>query len=233
MAGISWTADGREIVYAAGSVGSTHLWRVPVSGGGLPAPAHALQFAILPAIARTGHRLVYTWRIANCEPVADGYPYQRTQDAHWFDLWSSSPQYSPDSRKIAFQSNRSGNMEVWTCDADGANCQQLTFFGGPECGSPRWSPDGQWLALDSRTEGQSEIYVIAADGGPLRRITDHPADDFVPTGRGMAGGSTSPRSVAGDTSCGRCRKRVAHAVQVTRSGGWMHSSPRMAGTFTT
>src|ERR1019366_5800177 len=90
------------------------------------------------------------------------------------------PQYSPDGRKIAFQSNRSGNMEVWTCDADGSNCQQITSFDGPVCGTPRWSPDGRWLALDSRAEGQSEIYVVAADGGKPRRITDHPANAIIP-----------------------------------------------------
>ncbi len=61
---------------------------------------------------------------------------------------------------------------MWTCEADGSNCLQLTSFGGPQCGAARWSPDGRWLALDSRAEGQSEIYVIAADGGTPRRVTN-------------------------------------------------------------
>ena len=60
---------------------------------------------------------------------------------------------------------------MWTCDADGSNCLQLTSFGGPQCGTPRWSPDGRWLALDARVEGSSEIYVMAADGGTPRRVT--------------------------------------------------------------
>ena len=46
-------------------------------------------------------------------------------------------QDSPDGRKVAFQSERSGDNEVWTCDADGTNCQQLTFFEEPVGGSLR------------------------------------------------------------------------------------------------
>src|SRR2546423_2658468 len=58
------------------------------------------------------------------------------------------PQFSPDGRKIAFTSDRSGNTAIWVGDRDGSNIAQLTNV--PECiaGSPRWSPDSVRLAFD-------------------------------------------------------------------------------------
>lgn len=67
---------------------------------------------------------------------------------------------------------------MWTCDADGTNCQQLTFFEGPQGGAPRWSPDGRWIAFDSRVEGKAQIYVIPSDGGRPRRVTGGDSTEY-------------------------------------------------------
>ncbi|HYO81145.1 MAG TPA: hypothetical protein VES20_07070, partial [Bryobacteraceae bacterium] len=48
--------------------------------------------------------------------------------------------YSPDGRRIAFQSERSGFPEIWMCNADGSNAFALTQFEGSGTGSPAWSP---------------------------------------------------------------------------------------------
>ena len=89
--------------------------------------------------------------------------------------------FSPDGKKIAFASYRSGDAEIWVCDADGSNPFQLTSFGGPDCSSPRWSPDSREIAFSSTQAGQREIYVVDAEKGKTRRLTINPADDTSPS----------------------------------------------------
>ncbi|MBP1598754.1 MAG: serine/threonine protein kinase [Acidobacteria bacterium] len=227
LPGIAWTANGREIVYSAGGAQIQYLWRVPVTGRQAPKRLpYAQPATVFPAIARTPPRLAYSWQVLNMNlwRLDTRTGERRTHIASTYD--SRLPDYSPDGRKIAFQSNRSGNVEVWSCDADGSNCAQLTSFNGPQCGSPRWSPDSRWLALDSRSEGQSEIYVMAADGGKPRRVTNRSADDIMPSwswdGRWLYFSSNH----SGQHELWKVPKDGGEPVQITRSGGGRsHASP--------
>jgi Tol biopolymer transport system component len=81
-----------------------------------------------------------------------------------------APVISPDGRRVAFASNRSGSDEIWICDSDGSNAQQLTSYGGAKTGTPRWSPDGKQILFDSRAGGEANAYIIDANGGVPRKL---------------------------------------------------------------
>jgi TolB protein len=46
--------------------------------------------------------------------------------AHDQPYLDETPAWFPDSKRIAFQSNRSGKMEVWVMNADGSGSRQIT-----------------------------------------------------------------------------------------------------------
>mgnify|MGYP006257062527 FL=1 len=78
------------------------------------------------------------------------------------------PVWSPDGRRIAFASNRSGNFDVYVMDADGGNVEQLTDDPAEDF-EPVWSPDGKHLAFGSRRlAGEMRIYLMATDGSDVQ-----------------------------------------------------------------
>jgi Tol biopolymer transport system component/DNA-binding winged helix-turn-helix (wHTH) protein len=218
-----WTPDGRDLVYSAGM--PRFLWRVAASGRKasrrLSYPASGLE----PAIARTPPRLAYPWEVLNVNlwrlDIRTGE--RKSLISSNPSVWdrNNHPQYSPDGHKIAFDSFRTGNPEVWTCDADGTNCQQLTKFEGPWSECPRWSPDGRWIAFDSRASGNPEIYVMAADGGSSRQLTNSPDSNVHPSwshdGRWIY--FASDRS--GRYEVWKMPRDGGEATQVTRAGGFV------------
>ena len=186
--GLAWSADSRDIIFSSNRGGSVSLWRVSISGGTPEGVAVAGKNVYHPAISRQGNLLAYNetfldsniWRIEWPGRDAAGLrnPPARlissTREDH-------SPQFSPDGRRIAFASDRSGSTEIWVCESDGANPLQLTFFDGPVAGTPRWSPDGREIVFDSRPGGNADIFVVSAAGGKPRPLTADPSSDTVPS----------------------------------------------------
>src|SRR5437879_3631347 len=69
------------------------------------------------------------------------------------------PVWSPDGKRIAFQTNRDGPYHIYVMDADGGNVRQLTS-GDADDRHPTWSPDGKRIAVDSGSDIKRDIWVI-------------------------------------------------------------------------
>lgn len=78
--------------------------------------------------------------------------------------------------RIAFNSDRTGNDEIYTMDASGKDVRQLTDNTSNDT-FPNWSPDGTRIVFVSDRDGNREIYVMNSDGTDQTRLTNHPATD--------------------------------------------------------
>jgi len=83
-----------------------------------------------------------------------------------------SPAWASDGTKIAFSSSmRSGDPEIFSADANGANPKRLTAFRGSDV-SPVWNPktNGQ-IAWVSGRNGLPQIFIMDADGSNVQQVT--------------------------------------------------------------
>ena len=164
---VAWTADGDDIVFSQREgEGRRVVLRVGLSGGepqpiagvGLNAggrdprgPDGARAKDTRPqTICRLPGRQASSRR--DCRPLIESAA-----------ATNENADYSPDGRKIAFESDRGGRSNIWMTDGDGSNPIQFTTFES-DAGTPRWSPDGRRLVFDSLGAGDYDLYVDGRRG---------------------------------------------------------------------
>ncbi len=77
--------------------------------------------------------------------------------------------------KIAFESRRDNELDIYVINPDGSGLQRLTT--GKEAWEPTWSPDRSKLLFTSTLHGgEEEVYVMDADGSNVHRLTHTPGE---------------------------------------------------------
>jgi serine/threonine protein kinase len=173
IAALAWTVDDKSILYSL----NNFLWRVPASGG-TPEKLLFAQGVQGLTVARTGKRLAFAQQsflrnnlhIERLDLAGPAKPLHEPVTIISSTQGEEEPRISPDGKRVAFGSGRSGSSEVWVADIDGSNSVKLTSFGVAQTGTPRWSPDSQRIVFDSRVSGHAELYIVRADGGPPQRF---------------------------------------------------------------
>ena len=170
--GLTWSADDRRLICSFGE-SSYELGEVTVANGARKRLTF-LGAAAQPSVSAKGDKLTFSatyissniWRkdlLHLASPAAGLVPSSRGQ----FDA-----QYSPDGKRIAFASLRSGVLGVWVSNDDGSSLVQISNPAQPS-GSPQWSPDGSKIAFDSRPLDSWEIYVAdISEGIPRKLVTN-------------------------------------------------------------
>ncbi len=99
---------------------------------------------------------IYTMRIG-------GRPVPLFRD-RW---WKADPDFSPDGRRLAFVTDRTGTLNIWVRDLAAGTDRQLTRLTDSAALSVRWSPDGKEIAY---LDQDGALWVLDVGTGDIQKV---------------------------------------------------------------
>ena len=173
--------DGKRLVYVQQTERGLSLWLSDLDGKN----AKALRDEgrnLVPSWLPDSKHIVWMKTRPGQDPSRDsqihvmntetGQSRRLFSDPEQLKFSNSMPVVSPRGGRIAYVSNRSGNMRVWVSDLDGSNARPISppdveyheAIKAPiEQKVPAWSPDGRWIA---HWEGVEMIHMSKFTGIP-------------------------------------------------------------------
>lgn len=170
-----WSGD--YIYFSSYRSGGLNIWRVPANSPGSPqqltiGAGQDVEIAISP----DGKQLAFTILRQNADvwklPVspATGEPINAALSVIVSTREDSRGAWSPEGNQIAFNSDRTGDMNIWKYSFADEKIEQLTKGPGGDY-QPNWSPDGNWITFFSCRAGNADIWLIDSAGNHLKRLT--------------------------------------------------------------
>ena len=115
-------------------------------------------------------------------PANGGTATQLTTQASY----ECSPIWSPDSKQIAFASDRNGNFDLFVMSADGGAARRLTTHSASEISST-FTTDGNYILFSASiqdpansalfpTSAMTELYKVPVTGGRTEQVLGTPAE---------------------------------------------------------
>lgn len=129
---------GQKIVYLGANATSIH--QIMADGTSHKVLVNASTYVRLPAYSPDGKKLAYSKFLSTGDEeifvknLVDGTTARLTRSVGE----DAAPSWSPDGSRIAFESRRSGTLQIWTMDAAGGSLTRITHTSGTEL-YPQWS----------------------------------------------------------------------------------------------
>jgi eukaryotic-like serine/threonine-protein kinase len=179
----SWSPSGRFMYFSSYRSGGINIWRAPVNkdgtlSGSLQQVTAGAGQDVEVAVSPDGKRLAYATLRQNADiwrlPVSPetGLSTGTPEAVISTTREDSRGSWSPDSKMIAFNSDRAGDMNIWLYTLADSSTRQLTIGHGGDFQAD-WSPDKNKIAFFSSRSGSPNIWEVEIASGTLRHLTSN------------------------------------------------------------
>lgn len=162
-----------KIYFVSTRSGHKEIWSMDYDGANQRQLTHLGSIALSPRVSPDGERVVFSamthgsWNI-----LMYSNDLNRLVAFPRFGGSNLSPSWSGDGTHLAFSSSRTGDPDIYSCDAGGGSLRRLTAVKGPDV-SPVWNPrTGAQIAFVSGRTKLPQIYTMDSDGSNVQRLTD-------------------------------------------------------------
>lgn len=195
----AWTPDSRHILFVSNREGARDVYAVRLASSWIPAGKPSRITTGLNAhsitVSADGTRLAYSVYTSRANvwalPIPTDGPISadRATQITTGNQTVESMALSPDGGWLYFDSDRSGNADIYRMPLRGGEPEQLTTSPADDFG-PDVSPDGRWVAFHALRFGTRDIFVMPAEGGEAQRVTGDPGEEraanWSPDGRSLS-----------------------------------------------
>jgi len=154
--------DGPDPV---GDLGRAEIYVMNADGSGQTRLTNNEFLDNNPDLSPDGRRIAFAEQVDGGVDIflmnADGSGRKRLTNMTAMRLGALRPAWSPDGKRLAFQTFV--QPDIYVINADGTGLVNLTNRPGSN-GSPTWSPDGRRIAFVSNQEGRGALHVMNTDG---------------------------------------------------------------------
>jgi tol-pal system beta propeller repeat protein TolB len=179
-----YSPDGRHIVFAAGGTGATQLVSYDRRTARLTRLGADTRNASSPHFSPDGRRMTFVvprpWTgsgpstrmtpqvfVSN----ADGSRLQQlTPSQFGVRSYRTSPEWSPDGRRIAY-TQQGGGFQIWVIGVEDRRARQVTR--GVDHDGASWAPDGRHIVVTAGRD-ETKLLVVDVDTGRTRELPLRP-----------------------------------------------------------
>jgi Tol biopolymer transport system component len=160
----------RHVVFSSNRSGAVNMWAVHLDSGELTQLTSGGGQDQHPSVSNDG-LVAYT----QFSHQTDLYVLSvDTGESSQLTSWTKDnfvARYSPDGSRIAYQSTRDGDAEVWVRSAEPGDRNEKNLTNDEANDSlPAWSPDGEWIAFLSNRTGDNCLWKVRSDGKGVPEI---------------------------------------------------------------
>jgi Tol biopolymer transport system component len=185
-----WTSNGRQLLFISDRGGARDIYAVPLNSMGAPeAPPTRLTTGLdahTISISQDGQKLVYSVFDLSSNIWSLDIPKKGTLSVTQANQVTKGNQIieqgdiSPDGQWLVFDSDMSGNQDIYKMPIAGGEAIQLTTHPSDDF-SPDWSPDGAKIVFHSFRTGNRDVFVMSKDGDSIEQVTDDPSHETGPS----------------------------------------------------